>query len=98
MDAIEARLLAETTKVKSPEFAAVLGFFFPALGAFYTRKFGVGLAFLFLDCVNLVLAMIGIGILTGLLFRLIAAYLEYEWARQINVRALEKAAASRKTL
>jgi uncharacterized membrane protein (DUF106 family) len=96
MDALETQLLIEKTKVKSPGFAAILSFFFPALGAFYTGKILAGLFYLVVDFFNLILVIIGIGIITGLLFRLIAAFLAYSWAREINQKALEALVVSRR--
>jgi TM2 domain-containing membrane protein YozV len=69
MDALEAHLLMEQAKVKSPGFAAILGFFFPALAAFYVGKILVGIACLIIDFFNLILAIVGIGILGLIRFR-----------------------------
>jgi TM2 domain-containing membrane protein YozV len=45
MDALESQLLIEKTKIKSPGFAAILGFFFPAIAGFYVGKIGMGICF-----------------------------------------------------
>jgi TM2 domain-containing membrane protein YozV len=90
MDALESQLLLQKSQVKSPGFAAILGFFFPAIAAFYTRRIGAGIVYLIIDFFNLLLAFIGIGILTGFLFRLIAGYLAYTWAREINQKESSK--------
>jgi len=96
MDALEAQLLLEQTKVKSPGFAAVLGFFFPAIAAFYVGKVLFGVMFLVVDFFNLILSFLGIGLLTGLLFRLVAGFLAYSWAKEVNQKALQQLIASRK--
>ena len=97
MDPLEAQLLLEQTKVKSPGFAAILGFFVPAIAAFYVGKIVAGIICLVIDFFNLILAVIGIGVLTGLLFRLIAAFYAYSTAKTINQKALQQLIANRKT-
>jgi hypothetical protein len=81
MDALESELLIDAAKVKSPTLAAIVGFFVPALAAFYTRRIGTGIVYLIIDLLNLIFALTGIGIITALLFRLIAAHLAYAWAK-----------------
>jgi hypothetical protein len=96
VDPLEAQLLIEQTRVKSPGFAAILGFFFPALAAFYVGQIVIGVVCLLIDFVNLILAVVGIGLLTGLLFRLIAGFFAYSTAKQINQKALAELVARRK--
>jgi hypothetical protein len=97
MDALEAQLLVEQSKVKSAGFAAILGFFFPAIAMFYVGKVMLGLVCLAIDFVNLILAFVGIGIFTGLLFRLIAGYYAYSTAKALNTKALAALVARRKS-
>lgn len=96
MDALETQLVLEQTKVKSPGFAAILAFFFPVFGALYVRRIGLAILFLVIDFFNLILAIVGIGILLALLFRLIAGYLAYSWAHRINQSKLAEVIAARK--
>jgi hypothetical protein len=96
MDVLENHLLLEKSKVKSPRFAAILGFFFPAIGAVYVRRIGLALVCLFIDFINLMLAVVGIGLMTGLLFRLVAAYLASSRAKEMNREALERIVVSRR--
>jgi TM2 domain-containing membrane protein YozV len=97
MDALETQLLIEKAKIKSPGFAAILGFFFPALAAFYTRRIGAAIVYLIIDFFNLILVVIGVGVITGFLFRLIAGYFAFTWARDINQRELERVVVNRKS-
>lgn len=90
MDALETQLTLQRAAVKSPGFAAILGFFFPAFGAFYTRRIAAGLLFMILDFFNLIFVIVGIGVITGLLFRLVAGYLAYSWASAVNQAELEQ--------
>jgi uncharacterized membrane protein (DUF106 family) len=96
MDALESQLLIEQSKVKSPGFAAILSFFFPAFGAFYTRKIIAAVIYIIIDVINFAMVIVGIGVITGFLFRLIAAFLAYGWAREINRAALQQIIAKRR--
>jgi hypothetical protein len=96
MDVRENHLLLEKSKVKSPGFAATLGFFFPAIGALYVGRIAMALVCLVIDFFNLILAVIGIGLMTGLLFRLVAAYLASSRAKEMNREALERIVVSRR--
>jgi hypothetical protein len=96
MDALESHLLLEKSKVKSPGFAATLAFFFPAFGCLYVGRIGAALVCLFIDFINLVLAIVGIGLATGFLFRLIVGFLASSWAKETNRKALESIVSSRR--
>ena len=95
MDALESQLLLDAAKVKSPSLAAIVGFFVPALAAFYTRRIGTGIVYLLIDLLNLMFAITGIGVVTALLFRLTATHLAYTWAREMNRTELQHAMAVR---
>ena len=45
MDTLETQLLFETSMVKSPALAAIVGFFVPAVAAFYTGRIGTGMLY-----------------------------------------------------
>ena len=96
MNPREAQFLLDQTKVKSTLFAAILGFFFPALAAFYVDKPIVGLICFVIDLFNLVLVwVVGLGPLT-VLFRVCAALLAYLTAKTSNHhRALAQLVTSR---
>ena len=96
MDALESALLLEQSKVKSPGFAATLAFFFPAFGCLYVGRIGAALVCLLIDFFNLILAIIGIGLATGLLFRLIVSFLASSWAKETNRKALASIISTRK--
>lgn len=89
MDALETQLLIQQSQVKSPGFAAVFGFFFPALAALYVRRFGLAMGFVALDLFFLVLSIVGIGLVLLVLYRFYAAYQGQKWAREINQRSLK---------
>jgi TM2 domain-containing membrane protein YozV len=95
MDALQAQVLINRSKVKSPVFAAVLGFFFPFIAALYNGKIGAAFGFLLLNIVCFPLALVGVGIGLWLLHALLGSYLNYKWAEQANQRALEQIVAKR---
>lgn len=68
MDSLEAQLLIDKARVKSPRFAAVLGFCFPWAAAFYNGKVGTGIVLLAIDLCFFLLSLIGIGIVFLLLY------------------------------
>ena len=96
LDALETQLLLDRAKVKSPGFAAVLGFFFPWLGALYNGKILAAIAFGFVDIIFIGLSFIAIGIPELLMFGFLGAYLSFKWATETNRSALEKLVASQR--
>ena len=96
MDTLETQLLLDTSMVKSPALAAIVGFFIPALAAFYTGRIATGILYLIIDFLNLMFAITGIGVITAFLFRSLTVPLAYAWARQMNQRELEHTMAARK--
>jgi predicted membrane protein len=88
MDHLEQKLIEQQAQVKSPVFAAILGFFFPATSARYNRRLGVAAAFLCLDVVFFLLTLVGIGFALLFLFRLFAAYFGWKWSFEINREGL----------
>ena len=94
MDTLETQLLFETSMVKSPALAAIVGFFVPALAAFYTGRIGTGMLYLIIDFLNLMFAITGIGVITAFLFRSLTVPLAYGWAREMNQRELEHTMAA----
>lgn len=97
MDYLEQRLIEKQAQVKSPVFAAILGFFFPATSALYNRRLGAAAAFLGLDAVFFPLTIVGIGFALLFLFRLFAAYFGWKWSSEINRRALANLVSERRT-
>jgi TM2 domain-containing membrane protein YozV len=59
MDTLETQFLLETSMVRSPALAAIVGFFIPALAAFYTGRIGTGILYLIIDFLNLMFAITG---------------------------------------
>lgn len=93
---IETQLLISKAKVKSPGLAAVLGFFFPWAAAFYNGKIGAGIVFLMIDAGFFVLSIFGIGLVLLLLYGFVGAFVNYKWANEANIKALETMAAAQK--
>lgn len=96
MDPIETQLLLNRIRVKSPGFAAVLGFFLPWAAAFYNGKAIQGIVFLIVDVFFFLLSIIGIGFVLLLLYGFFGAYLNYKWANEANENALEPLLHQRK--
>jgi hypothetical protein len=94
MDQLQTQILINRTKVKSPGFAAVLGFFFPFIAAVYNGKFGAAIGFLLLNIICFPLVLIGVGLHLWLLHALVGSYLNYGWATETNQKALERAFAT----
>lgn len=69
---------------KNPGLAAILGFFFPGIGQFYNGQFGKGVIFLLIEGVNLLLAFVGIGLITAFITAIVSAYDCYKSAEKIN--------------
>jgi hypothetical protein len=90
---LESQLLAERAQLKSPGLAAVLGFFFPWAAAFYNGKMMWGALML---GGQIVVALIGIpiGEVPLLLYGIFGAIQNHKWAKQTNVKALEKLVAA----
>jgi hypothetical protein len=80
VDALEAQLVIEQTRVKPPGLAAILGFFLPALGFFYVRDPLFGVLFLIMDVVSFVL----FGPYLCLFLRVCATVGGYAAAKEIN--------------
>jgi TM2 domain-containing membrane protein YozV len=93
---LETQLLISRAKVKSPGLAAVLGFFFPWAAAFYNGKIGAGIVFLVIDIGFFILSIFGIGIFFLLLYGFYGAFVNYKWATQANLTALERMAAAQR--
>jgi TM2 domain-containing membrane protein YozV len=98
MDALETQMLIERSKVKSPGFAAVLGFFLPWAAAFYNGKTIPGLFLLAIDVVFFVLIVVGIGVPCLFLYGLWAGYQNYKWAVATNRSVLERMVVEQKKI
>lgn len=96
MDPLETQLLVDRAKQKSPGFAAVLGFFLPWAAAFYNGKVPQGILFLVVDGFFLLLSLIGIGVFLLLAYGFVGAYVNYNWAKEANLRALEQLVRGRR--
>jgi hypothetical protein len=89
-DAMERQILLERAKKKDPVFAAVAGFILPFAGAFYTGRWGIGIFFLILEpLADFLGAPITFGSLP-LIYRGIAAFLCFKWAKAVNLVAMEE--------
>lgn len=95
MDPIEQQLLIQEANFKSPGLAAVMGFFFPWLPAFYTGRIGTGIGLLVFDLIFMALSVVGIGLFLLLLYGFIGAYQGYAWAKDYNKKRLQELLAAR---
>jgi len=96
MDSLEWDIYKERAKVKSPGFAAVLGFFIPWAEAFYNGKIIPGLFLLGVDFFFIILSFLGIGIPMILLYGFWGAWQNHKWATATNLTTLERMVAERK--
>jgi len=90
MDYLQQRLLEKESQVKSPLFAAILGFFFPPIGYFYVRKYGAGLVMIIIEIFLIMFSLTGFGIPFLLLIGIIIAFECHKAANKINLEALKK--------
>jgi len=96
MDILEQQLLLDQSQAKSPGLAAVMGFFFPWLPAFYTGHVVKGILLVFLDLVFMALSFVGIGLLLLLLYGFVGAYQGHKWAKEYNQKKLQQLVDARK--
>jgi len=96
MDLLEQQLLMKQAEKKSPGLAAVMGFFFPWLGAFYTGHIMAGIVLLFIDMVFFALSLVGIGLVMLLVYGFIGAYQSHKWAKEVNEKHLAQLIAQRR--
>jgi len=78
--------LQRASLAKNPGLAAVLSFFFSGLGQIYNGQILKGLLFMAVQVVNFVLAVVVIGLLTGLVVWVWAIVDAYASAELINAR------------
>ena len=96
MDILEQQMLLQQANAKSPGLAAVMGFFFPWLGAFYCGKIGAGLVLLFFDLVFALLSVVGIGLFLLLVYGFAGAWQCHKWAKEVNARKLQELVMQRR--
>ncbi len=96
MDYLQQRLLEKESQVKSPFFAAILGFFFPPIGYFYVRKYGAGIVLIVIELFLITFSFTGIGIPFLLLFGVLMAFDCHKTANKLNLEALKKSIESKK--
>ena len=70
--------------MKNPGLAAILSFFFAGIGQIYNGQFGKGIMFLVIQGINALLILVFIGLITGPITAIIAAYDAYKSAEKIN--------------
>jgi TM2 domain-containing membrane protein YozV len=96
MDLLEQQLLMKQAEKKSPGLAAVMGFFFPWLGAFYTGHIGAGIVFLIIDFVFFALSIVGIGLFLLLVYGFAGAFQCHKWAKEVNEKNLAQLIQARR--
>ena len=96
MDMLEQQVLLNQANTKSPGFAALMGFFFPWMGAFYCGKIGAGIVLLFIDLVFFALSIIGIGLFFLLIYGFAGAWQCHKWAKEVNASKLQQLVEQRR--
>ncbi|MBL8213193.1 MAG: hypothetical protein JNK87_20920 [Bryobacterales bacterium] len=81
--------------MKSPVFAAILGFFLPPAGLAYTGRWVAAIFAGLFEIVCIALSIIGIGLFMLFIYGLTMGYTCYQAAEKANRDALRKMMASR---
>ncbi len=81
---VRQKAMPPTQVMKNPGFAAVASFIYPGLGQVYNGEIGKGLLLMFIQLINILLAFLIIGIITGLIVWIYGIYDAYKTAERIN--------------